>query len=63
MRKKTLGVKKESVFEIKNEKIQWKLTKDASSMGYAIFLKQEFNGGFKFSEEDQAEVWMNSFIV
>ena len=51
------------MFDNKNEKLQWKLTNDASTMGYAIFLKSELNGGHKFSEEDQAEVWMNTFIV
>ena len=64
MRIKMMGMKqRESVFDHKNEKKQWKLTNDASTMGYAIFLKPELNGGHKFSDEDQAEVWMNTFIV
>ena len=43
--------KKDSIFDFENEKKQWKLTKDASSMGYGAFLKKEFNGGLDFEDD------------
>lgn len=35
-------LKKDSMFSFEKEKTQMKLTKDATSMGYAVFLKYEF---------------------
>lgn len=55
--------KKDSIFDFTNEKKFWKLTKDASSMGYGAFLTKEFNGGLDFEDEQRAQVWMNTFIV
>jgi hypothetical protein len=43
--------KKDSIFDFANEKKFWKLTKDASSMGYGAFLTKEFNGGLDFEDE------------
>lgn len=45
------------------EKTKFKLTADASSMGYAVFLKSEFINGLNFEDEQRAQVWMNTFIV
>lgn len=55
--------KKDSIFDFANEKKSWKLTKDASSMGYGVFLTKEFNGGLDFEDDQRAMVWMNTFIV
>ena len=32
-------------------------------MGFAVYLKKEYNGGFDLSPDQQSEVFMNSFIV
>lgn len=42
---------KDSIFEHKDEKLKWKLSKCSSSMGYTIFLKKEFNGGLEIEPE------------
>jgi hypothetical protein len=42
-------VEKDSIFEYKDEKLKWKLGNDSSSMGYAIYMKKEFNGGLDIS--------------
>ena len=34
--------KKDSIYDFANEKLKWKLTKDASALGYGAFLKKEF---------------------
>jgi hypothetical protein len=35
----------DSIFEIDNEKVlKWKLTNDSASMGFAVYLKKEYNG-------------------
>jgi len=39
------------------------MKKDSTSLGYAVFLKAEFNGGYEISPEQQAKVWANTFIV
>lgn len=43
--------KKDSIFDFQNEKKFWKLTKDASSMGFGVFLKKELNGGLDFEDD------------
>jgi hypothetical protein len=63
IREAALKKKKDSIFDFENEKKQWKLTKDASSMGYGAFLKKEFNGGLDFEDDQRYMVWMNTFIV
>ena len=45
---------KDSIFDFENEKKQWKLTKDSSSMGYGVFLKKEFNGGLDFQDDQRS---------
>jgi hypothetical protein len=39
------------------------MKKDSTSLGYAVFLKPEYNGGYHISPEQQAKVWANTFIV
>ena len=39
------------MYDYENEKTQWKLTADASSMGYAVFLKSEFINNLNFEDE------------
>ena len=51
LRHAAIKKKKDSIFDFENEKKQWKLTKDASAMGYGAFLKKEFNGGLDFEDD------------
>ena len=39
------------------------MKKDSTSLGYAVFLKPEYNGGLQISPEQQAKVWSNTFVV
>ena len=39
------------------------MKKDSTSLGYAVFLKKEYNGGYDISPEQQAKVWANTFVV
>ena len=35
----------DSIFEVDHPKVlSWKLTADSASMGFAVYLKKEFNG-------------------
>lgn len=52
--KKQVNEKKKvkvSIFDYELEKVKWKLSKDSSSMGYAIYLKPQYNGGLEISTE------------
>ena len=51
LRAASMKKKKDSIFDFENEKKQWKLPKDASAMGYGVFLKKEFNGGLDFEDD------------
>jgi hypothetical protein len=39
------------------------LKKDSSALGFAVFLRPEYNGGYEISQEQQAKVWSNTLIV
>lgn len=63
LRQASIKKKKDSIYEFANEKLKWKLTKDASALGYGAFLKKEFNGNLDFEDDARAQVWMNTFFV
>ena len=42
----------DSIYDVDNEKVQkWTLTKDSASMGFAVYLKKEYNGGLDLSPD------------
>jgi hypothetical protein len=42
----------DSIFDVDHEKVKtWTLTKDSASMGFAVYLKKEYNGGFDLSPD------------
>jgi len=51
------------MFSYEKEKLEWKLTKDASCMGYSVFLKREFINDLNFEDEQKSQVWMNTLLV
>lgn len=59
------GKKYESVFEVNTEKpTHLALSADSASMGFAAFLKPEFQiDGMNLEAAQRADLFMNSFIV
>lgn len=56
-------VELDSIYNVSEPKVTtFKLTADSTSMGFGVFLKQEFLG-LNLSAEQQSDVFMNSLIV
>lgn len=61
--KKTKEEPKESIYNIKDDKVkEWKLLGDSACMGFAVFLKEDVLG-MNFSDEQRSDVFQNSLIV
>jgi hypothetical protein len=60
---KKAKVELDSIYNVVSPKVlNFKLTADSTSMGYAVFLKKE-HLGLNLSPEQQSDVFMNSLIV
>ena len=56
-------VELDSIYNVVDPKVMtFKLTADSTSMGFAVFLKEE-HLGLNLSSEQQSDVFMNSLIV
>jgi hypothetical protein len=59
----TSGKMKPSIFEVSHEKpIEFKLSNNSTSMGFAAYLKEEYLG-FDLEDEQRSDVFMNCLIV